>query len=326
VALVWYGAYARRRTDRQGLLGRHILARGEDLPSPVVDAAATLAPDGTGVDADTTGPTTMVALSNPRTEHSLVALAAALARYDRGRLLATHVIQVPDQTSLAAAADQRARISETSEQLLAAARADAEGLGVPIETRTILSHQGLDEVFDAAREHDVDRLVMGHRGTRLAGSRAEGALDELLHELPCDVLVLDERGFDPSEILLPTAGGHSSDLSAEVARALQETVDARVTVLHVADDESAGREFIEEWVTEHELAGVERLVETGDVETAIGRAATDRTLVVVGATERGVLSRIVGGSLTLSVLDDLETTVLLAERPHARTLRERLLG
>jgi hypothetical protein len=110
-ALVWYFVYARRRTDRQGLLGRYILNREEELPSPVVDAAATVAPDGAGVDPDV--PTTMIALSNPRTERSLVALAAALAKHDGGRLLATHVIQVPDQTSLTAAADQRERLSET---------------------------------------------------------------------------------------------------------------------------------------------------------------------------------------------------------------------
>jgi nucleotide-binding universal stress UspA family protein len=323
-ALVWYFTYARRRTERQGLLGRYIIDRGEELPSPVVDAATTVAPDGAGV--DTGVPTTMVALSNPRTERSLVALGAALAKHDGERLLATHVIQVPDQTSLAAAADQRERISVTSEQLLADARADAEELGVPIGTRTVLSHQGLDEVFDTAREHGVDRLVMGHRGTRLAGRRAEGALDELIHDLPCDVLVLDERGFDPSEILVPTAGGHSSDLSAEVARALQGTVGANVSVLHVADDRTAGQEFLDGWIADHDLDGVEPLVETGDVETAIGEAATDRTLVIVGATERGLLSRIVGGSLTLSVLDDLDTAVLLAERPHPRSIRERLFG
>jgi amino acid transporter/nucleotide-binding universal stress UspA family protein len=323
-ALAWYVAYARRQSDSQGLLGRHILERGDELPAPVVDAAATVAPDGAGDDPD--APTTMVALSNPRTEHSLVALAAALATYDGGRLLATHVVQVPDQTSLAAAADQRERISATSEQLLADARADAADLGVPVETRTILSHQGLGEVFDAAREHDVDRVIVGHRGTRLAGRRAEGRLDELIHDLPCDVLVLDERGFDPNEILLPTAGGHSSDLSAEVARALRETVGANVSVLHVADDPVEGRAFLDEWVADHELDEAERLVRTGDVEAAIGDAAAGRTLVVVGATERGVLSRIVGGSLTLSVLDDLDTTVLLAERPRARSIRERLFG
>ncbi|WP_276259366.1 amino acid permease [Haloglomus litoreum] len=331
-AVVWYFAYARRHTPRQGLLGRYVLDRQDELPPSVVGAAATVAPDGSGERDASDGagegdvPTTMVALSNPRTEQALVSLGAALAKHDGGRVLATHVIQIPDQTSLEAAAAQRDRISRTSRQLLVDARADAEAVGVPVETRTILSHEGLDEVFDAAREYGVDRLVMGQGGTRLAGGRVEGRLDELTHDLPCDVLVLDERGFDPSEVLVPTAGGHSSDLSAAVARALQETSDARVSVLHVDDDRATGRAFIEEWAADHELDDVELLVETGDVEAAIGRAAAGRSLVIVGATERGLVSRIVGGSLTLSVLDDLDTSVLLAERPRKRSVRERLFG
>ncbi|KAB1186600.1 MULTISPECIES: amino acid permease [Haloferax] len=323
-AVVWYALYARRQTTRQGLLGRYILDRRDDLPPSVVGAAATVAPDGSGLSETTT--TTMVALSNPKTERALVTLGAALAKHDGGDVLATHVIQVPDQTSLEAAAEQRDRLSKTSRGLMADAQRDAEQLGVPVQTRTILSHEGLAEVFHVAREHEVDRLVMGHSGTKLAGGRAEGALDELTHELPCDVLVLDERGFDPSEILLPTAGGHSSDLSAAVARALQETTGAHVSVLHVADDLATGQEFLEQWVADHELEDVELLVETGDVQTAIGNAAAEKSLVIVGATERGLLSRIVGGSLNLSVLDDLDTTVLLAERPRKRSVRERLFG
>jgi hypothetical protein len=83
---------------------------------------------------------------------------------------------------------------------------------------------------------------------------------------------------------------------------------------------------MEGWLADHELSDADLLVETGDVETAIGDAAADRSLVIVGATERGLLSRIVGGSLNLSVLDDLDTAVLLAERPHERSLWERLFG
>ncbi|ELZ95114.1 cationic amino acid transporter [Haloferax mucosum ATCC BAA-1512] len=323
-AVVWYFAYARNHVDRQGLLGRYILSRSDGLPPTVVEAAATVAPNGTGrVD---TAPTTMVAVSNPRTERALVTLAAAIAKSDGGRVVVTHVIQVPDQTSLAAAADQRDRISQTSKQLMADARTDAEQLGVPVDTKTVLSHEGLDEVFDVAREHGVNRLVIGHSGAKIAGGRVEGPLDELTHDLPCDVLVLDGQTFDPSEILLPTAGGYSSGLSAEVARALQETTDARISVLHVADEATTGRAFLEQWVAEHELDGVELLVETGDVETAIREAAAGKSLVLVGATESGLLSRLVGGSLTLSVLNDLDTDVLLAERPRERSLRERLFG
>ena len=46
----------------------------------------------------------------------------------------------------------------------------------------------------------------------------------------------------------------------------------------------------------------------------------------VGATDRGQLSRIVSGSLVIDAVETLETPVVLAERPSARSIRERLFG
>jgi nucleotide-binding universal stress UspA family protein len=300
--------------------------RGETADDSVLDGNNAVAASGGEVHEE--GPTIMVALSNPRTEAALVSVAGVLAKYQGGTVLATHVVQVPDQTALEIAAEQRDRIDDESGELLAAARQDAAAMGVDVETKTVLSHRALEEVFDAARRNDADTVVMGYGGARFAGGRIEGALDELAHDLPCDVLVLNDRGYDPSKVLLPTAGGYSSTLSATVARALRDTADAEVSVLYVAEDgdREAGRAFITEWVAEHGLSDAEILVETGDVERAIERAAADRTLVVIGATERGLLSRIVRDSLAFSVLEDLDTSVLLAERPSSRSLRERLVG
>jgi nucleotide-binding universal stress UspA family protein len=272
-------------------------------------------------------PTVMVALANPRTEKPLVTVAVALARQQDAEVLATHIVQVPDQTALPVAAENENLMAE-SERLLDRAKDDAEAMGVDIETRTILSHRGLEEVFDAARTHDVDTVVMGYGGARLAGGRAETALDELTHDLPCDFLVLKDREFDPSKVLLPTAGGYSSALSAEVGRALRDTLGSEISVLYVADEgqRAQAQEFIGEWAADHGLDDAEILVETGDVEDAIEDAAASRTLVVIGATEKGLLSRIVGGSLAFSVLEALDTSVLLAERPTSRSLKERLFG
>ena len=271
-------------------------------------------------------PTIMVALANPRTESALVTLASTLAKQQAGTVLAIHIVQVPDQTALEAAAEND-RIGAESERLLEAARTDAESLGVEVETRTILSHRGIEEVFDAARRNDPSTVLLGYGGARFAGGRVEGALEELAGDLPCDLLVLNDRGFDPSKVLLPTAGGYSSDLSAAVARALRDALGAEVSVLYVADDGyEAGRAFVTEWATEHGLTDAEVLIETGGTEAAIERHAVDHGLVVIGATGRGLLARVIGGSLTLSVLEDLETSVLVAERPVDRPIRERLFG
>lgn len=292
------------------------------MPSPIVGAADAVAPTGDE------GPTIMVALSNPRTEGALVRLAAAIADHRDGRLLATHVVTVPDQTPLDAHAERAPDLTAASEALLDDARRDAEAYDVPIETRTVISHRGVAEVFDAAREHDADGLVLGFGGDHLAEGRAEGAVSELARDLPCDVAILNDREFDPDRILIPTAGGGSSDLSAEIGRALRETAGAEVSLLHVVEDgeTDAGREFLEEWAAGHDLADADLRVETGDVEVAIERAAGTSTVVIMGATERGLLSRLLTGSLVVDVIEDVDASVILAERPSSRSLLERLLG
>ncbi len=140
--------------------------------------------------------------------------------------------------------------------------------------------------------------------------------------------MLDGQDLDLSDVLVPTAGGLSSDLSAEVAKALQETVDVAVDLLHVVDPgaEESGRTFLREWAAEHDLTDAEIRIETGDIERTIERIGRDYSLVIVGATERGLLSRIVRGSLVFDVIETLDTPVLLTERPSSRSLRERLFG
>jgi nucleotide-binding universal stress UspA family protein len=279
---------------------------------------------GSGAD----GPTVMVAVSNPRTESALVTLAGAIAKHEGGRVLATHIVTVPDQTSLEKAAENRSGLDQSSEALLAAAAADAEAFDVPIETKTVLSHRGIEEVFDAARRNDADVVVMGYGGGRVGGGRVEGSLDEVARDLPCDFLVLDGQRLDPSNVLVPTAGGPSSDLSAEVARALRDAVDVDLSLLYVVEEggEESGREFLSGWAEGHGLGDADLRVETGDVEETIGRVGEGYDLVIVGATERGLLSRIVRGSLAFGTIETLDTPVLLSERPSERSLWERLFG
>lgn len=267
----------------------------------------------------------LVPLSNPETESHLISLGAAIANQRNGRVVAVNIIRVPDQTPLEAAQDQFD--SRNSESLLEKARRDASDLDAPIETHTIFSHQSFKRIFNTARQYDADVCVMGW-GPDSPGvaERAEPLVDELAHSLPCDFLIFKDRGFDPSRILLPTTGGPHTDMAAIVAWILREEFGSDVTLLHVSDDLEEGEKFLQSWASDHELADAELRIEIGDVETAIEDAAAEHTMILIGATQEGILSRLIRGSLVLDVLDDVNCSVLIAERETERGIFRKLFS
>jgi formate/nitrite transporter FocA (FNT family)/nucleotide-binding universal stress UspA family protein len=272
----------------------------------------------------------MVPIANPRTETDVVRLACQLASSrPKGRVHVVHVVQAPRRWS-PDASDQQTRIKGESERLLEEARSIGARHEVEFETSTVVTPRSFEEIFTLARRTSPDLVLLDwDRDGLWSSARAEQPLAELTNRLPCDFLVANDTDLDASRILLTTAGGPDSDLNAEVARALVAVANADVELLHVVPEErdrEAGEAFLREWAEERGLGGATITVDAGDVEAAIARAAAGHTMLLLGATERGLLSRLVRDSLHLDIVNDVDCAVLLAERPSARSLRERLFG
>ncbi|WP_115865140.1 formate/nitrite transporter family protein [Halorussus litoreus] len=274
----------------------------------------------------------VVPISNPRAETNLVELACTLASREEGASVhIVHVVQMPKRMPRGYNADRTERIVDTSDAQMEGLRGIAGSYDVDCETSTVVSHRSFEEIFNIAERERADVVVMGWGEDRLwSAGRAERPIDELASRLPADFLVFKDRGFDVSRVLLPVADNAHADLNAEVARALQRAAGTAVTLMRVvdgSDEREAGEQFLADWAADHGLEDAARVVDdTGDVERAISREADDHTLLLVGATEQGLLARLVTGSLHFDVLDRIDTSLLLAERATDRSLFERLFG
>jgi amino acid transporter len=323
LGIVWYLLYARNHTEKRGVISTHILETPERVPAK----AQTEAPEPSEIE----GPRIMVPLANPEHEQNLITIAAALAKQQGGKVVAVHIATVPDQTALEAGAEHINEIDAASGLLLDQARRDAETLGVEVETHTIVSHRGFEEVFDAAETQRADTVVLGW-GPQSHGSpgRAEGVFDDLAGDLPCDFVVFKDMGFDPSKILIPTTGGPDSEVSAVLGRVLHDEFDSEVTLLHLVgsdEERDEGEMFLETWGKDHAFERAERRVEVGDdAYESILDISKDYTLMILGATEKGILRRLTERSGISNVVEESGISVLLAEQARHRSLAERLFG
>jgi formate/nitrite transporter FocA (FNT family)/nucleotide-binding universal stress UspA family protein len=292
---------------------------------PVVDTSEV------GPQLDSATYEVMVPISNPRTDSQIVEFACTLAReHENGQVHIVHIVQTPEKMDFRYGA-QNDRIIEASEQHLERLREVTTAYGITCETSTVVSHKPYDQILRSATRLRPDVVVVGwETDTPWVAGRPQSSLDELTSELPCDFVVLRARDLDGSKILVTTAGGPDSELSAEIAATLREAIGSAVTILRVVDGPEEAentRKVLNAWAAEHDLEDARIVVDTaGDVESAIYEEAKDHTLVMIGATERGLLSRLVTDSLHMSVVNEVDASVLLAERPAGRTLSRRLFG
>ena len=223
----WYLLYVRPRVSREGAatdairrrVGRDVLTETEsavnDPPREVLVALTK------NLDASR--------------ERSLVAIAADLVRPDDGRVVVVRFEEVPDQTPLTenVTVQSSADISyETRVESL------STELGVDIEADEIVSHDTKHAVVNFADERGVDSIVAEHEPLRLRSRLFGDPIDWVVRHAPCDVLLVDNLGYDrPEHVVLSGDSGPYPPLAVNVGEAIASANQGAVSLWHPAGGE-----------------------------------------------------------------------------------------
>lgn len=321
LGVLWYFGYARHTATKPGALARWVEDHPEDVPEPALSMVTAIEPDSAHYRV-------VVPVANPDRVKPLMELACTMASENEGDVHVINIVQLPEQTPLSAAREGDGLLSEDTEDILALAQDESEKYDVPVETREIVSRRGYSEIFDAVDRLNADLAVVGWGDeTRWSAGQSQRGLRRAMKELPCDFLVFRADHFDANEVLVPTAGGPDSELSAAVARRLRDMHGATIRLLYVTGEAGTeeGEAFLKDWAADHDLEDAELIVDTsGQPATAIIDESEKSSVTILGATGDGFLSRALKGSVVWEIARNTDTPLILVEQPGKRSLRDRL--
>jgi nucleotide-binding universal stress UspA family protein len=160
-------------------------------------------------------------------------MAADLVRPHDGRVVAIRFEEVPDQAPL-----ENAASVQSDADLAFEARADdlEAAFGVPIEAGEIVSHDTKHAIVNFADHRGVDTVLAEHEPLRLRSRLLGDPIDWVVRHAPCDVLLVDNHGYDsPEHVAIADDGGPYPPLAVSVAEAIADANGGSVSLWFLAD-------------------------------------------------------------------------------------------
>jgi len=219
-SLAWYLVYVRPRVRREGVATDAIRRQvGRDAITDVED------------EIDEEPHTVLVALTKAvgeDRERSLVTMAADIVRPHDGQVVVVRFDEIPDQVPLTDSATVQSDADVSFETRIEAL---ADDLGVAVEADEIVSHDTKHAIVNFADHHGVDTILAEHEPLRLRSRLLGDPIDWIVRHATCDVLLVDNVGYDaPERIVLSGDGSPYDSRSVSVAKALATANDSQLSL------------------------------------------------------------------------------------------------
>ena len=180
-----------------------------------------------------------------------------------------------------------------------------------------ISHRISYGIIETALEEQCNLIVMGRaRRVGLLERFAATIVDRVVRSAPAQVMtVTAERWPEQTrKILFAYEPGPHSELAADLAGAFGKTEQAQVRAVHVLprtatpsrDCSRPGKRWPQS-LRERLPQGELKVVQAGDIVTALLRESRDADLIITGGTEAGMLEQLLGYAPPLELAE--RTTV-----------------
>ncbi len=262
----------------------------------------------------------LLALSRPESVPPLTAVARKMGvKHDSG-IWAVHAETVPDILPVGAGK----QIAAEKEPLMMDAARRFEGTDLPFHWVLRATHDVGKAIKDSVRAKDIDILVMGWPGTRVAGGLGK-TLDWVLARMTCDVVVVrfpkEGDALDFSRVVVPVTDSPHASFTVDIARDLADE-DSELHFIHVdfGLQENQAREMASQLgIDREDLKLIEPVREGTDTQIIVDSIIdyynkVDATGVVVGASREGVAWRRIYGEIPLGIAEATDGSFIMTKK------------
>ena len=270
--------------------------------------------------------TVLVGVANPVTALSLLQAGAAIARARGGRVVLLQVVS-PTGERVPQSKQQAAK-----EQHYLQALIEEGGItDVPVEPLVLSASSPAAGLLQGVRAEGTDLLLLGWPGEETEETAdLDPVLDPVIRTAPCDVAVM--RGAPSTLIktaLVPVAGGPHAQTALELAQSLVDSEAGRVVAVHYLRGAPSSRrewqarallqEAVDSLATNRRIE--RQVVWVDDLREVMLQQAGEHDLLVLGASNKGILDEAMFGGLPVEVARAHPGATILSKRHEGRARR-----
>ena len=251
----------------------------------------------------------------------LAKYASRMAKHMNGELLITRIVSIPHHAS-----EKEARKGADIKRGIVSATRKAVDIDIPIHTIIGRAETAASGIVRYIRERNTNIVVLGWKGyTNKSLYQMGNTIDRIIERAPCNIMVVKpgKEGLHTNKaikkILLPISGSDHASLSANVAQAMTANKkDLEVTILNINTRNESENKILSRMqpILKHlgDINWSVKISYESDISKAILDESKNHDLLILGASNEGVLSQMLFGKMPEKIASKCDKTVILVKK------------